>query len=876
MESKKQRFSLRKNKLGAISVLLGISFVGVAISGGDVKADDVYRNNESELKVNTVVDKTTEANYSNVNTKNQRYELDKKNYEDAVARYNAEKAQYDKDKAEYDKAQAEYRVATETYERELKIYNQNEEENNKRVVEYEATLKAYNESVAKYEADKAEYDRVVLANKELTTKYEADKAAYEKAKAEYDRALATNKETVTKYESDLAEYNKQKAEADKAKAEYDKLKAEWDAKKAQYDKDKAAYDKAQADYNTAKAEYDKHLEDYNKKLEEYNKQVKANEDADKIENDKRRVEYNEKLKKFEEESKKPGHFASEDKNNLIFEKEPNAKISIEVKDTGDTGALAMLKYPDKDAWFWDDHHKKLSSDQLSDEALAKNKLTDNIVKHFDENVTGYREYGNDPHVRTYPVIAKKGRPFTVTYTNLENTTYDKKKVTRIDYEYTVLDTGSSVDTMQISPAYDPTISVSIYGDYRQHGYKTRVRMKPTLYLEDGTKVIPTKEKPVMFAVSSMNTGWHDYSWRRYYFVDNKDMFEELTGKPSTYEKYRDNEFKKLYNGDWETTTQPGGIMTDPAKLKEWVEKEHKLYEEYTKVEDEYRKDNYEKVKDYMIHKYGPDVHKWPSTYREIVYKIHNGSFIKVNESFVDKHDDGIYADKVLDDIDSTTPGWDNQESPLKYMGADIVKVTDEDFYLEFGATVPIAQLFGLNTAIVDESIVVKPKLELVTTPNPEKPTAPVEPKQPELKEPTPVENQPTEPNKFDKEKPTKPDLKEPKAPTPPKEPELKEPTPPTPPGEKPKVVEKIKRKKPKEPEYKGPKPPVPPVKPDLKEPTPPTKPVEPPKEETPTKPVEPPKVELLPNTGTDAANTSVLGLSLIALVGLAVRRKHSN
>jgi len=32
----------------------------------------------------------------------------------------------------------------------------------------------------------------------------------------------------------------------------------------------------------------------------------------------------------------------------------------------------------------------------------------------------------------------------------------------------------------------------------------------------------------------------------------------------------------------------------------------------------------------------------------------------------------------------------------------------------------------------------------------------------------------------------------------------------------------------------------------------------------------------LPNTGTDAANTSVLGLSLIALVGLAVRRKHSN
>ena len=36
------------------------------------------------------------------------------------------------------------------------------------------------------------------------------------------------------------------------------------------------------------------------------------------------------------------------------------------------------------------------------------------------------------------------------------------------------------------------------------------------------------------------------------------------------------------------------------------------------------------------------------------------------------------------------------------------------------------------------------------------------------------------------------------------------------------------------------------------------------------------KVKLLPNTGTDVANTAALGLSLITLVGLAVRRKHSN
>ena len=41
MEKKKQKFSLRKNKIGAVSVLLGISFVGVVVSTGDAKAAEV-------------------------------------------------------------------------------------------------------------------------------------------------------------------------------------------------------------------------------------------------------------------------------------------------------------------------------------------------------------------------------------------------------------------------------------------------------------------------------------------------------------------------------------------------------------------------------------------------------------------------------------------------------------------------------------------------------------------------------------------------------------------------------------------------------------------------------------------------------------------
>ena len=232
-------------------------------------------------------------------------------------------------------------------------------------------------------------------------------------------------------------------------------------------------------------------------------------------------------------------------------------------------------------------------------------------------------------------------------------------------------------------------------------------------------------------------------------------------------------------------------------------------------------------------------------YREIVYDIHKGEFIPLNESFIGKHNDGLYADKSVDNAGY----WDNQNAPDKYKGAGILKVTSDGFYLEFGATVPFAQLFGLNTAIVDEYMDLKPKLELVETPKPTPPTKPVEPKQPGLKEPAPLGVAPKEPNKFDKEKPVKPTVTPPTAPTPPIKPDLKEPTPPTRPVEPPKVEK-------------------------------PAKPVEPPKVETPTEPVEPPKVEkpTLPRTGSasDMSMTVVGLLTTLASFFVFTKRKDES
>lgn len=69
MIKRKQKFSLRKNKLGAMSVLLGISFVGVAVSGGDVKANDVNTENTPKLIEKEVVGKTTKQDVEKAQAK---------------------------------------------------------------------------------------------------------------------------------------------------------------------------------------------------------------------------------------------------------------------------------------------------------------------------------------------------------------------------------------------------------------------------------------------------------------------------------------------------------------------------------------------------------------------------------------------------------------------------------------------------------------------------------------------------------------------------------------------------------------------------------------------------------------------------------------
>ena len=485
---------------------------------------------------------------------------------------------------------------------------------------------------------------------------------------------------------------KQKEENDKLLAEYKVKLAEWESKKAKYDKELAEYNVALEAYNTKKKVYEEELREYEKALVERKKLIAANKEADKKVNDENKKKIAEIIKKNKENETEPGHFVSKVKNALVFDDEPDAVATVEINRIGNSGAYGLIK-SNRVPHFWKEWFSKLTEDNLNNEYLMKNKISDNIKFSWDDKFTTLRDF-DGKNFTTYSVIAKKNRPFTITYTNLKNSTYDGKKIAKVEYTYEVLSSGSSSDFMVVEPAKNPTMSVSIYGDGNNPDYPTRVKITPKFYLEDGTMVTPTEDKPFMFSLLSLNASFRDYADGRVTdrTISNKikELHSDVMFSESEFGRfgYVHGEFEKKYNVKWNDRNKDGFY----SKVRsEWEALEKPLFEKYKELE----KEAYTKLEEF----YGGR-EKLPSFYREKVYKINNGEFIKLNGSYVDKHRDGVYSDKNVDAIS----GWDNQTSKTKYLGAGVAKVTSDNFSLEFGASVPVSQLFSLNTKGINDFI----------------------------------------------------------------------------------------------------------------------------------------------------------------------------
>ncbi|HFI0646375.1 TPA: SspB-related isopeptide-forming adhesin, partial [Streptococcus suis] len=102
---------------------------------------------------------------------------------------------------------------------------------------------------------------------------------------------------------------------------------------------------------------------------------------------------------------------------------------------------------------------------------------------------------------------KTGETLSFNYQNLQNARFDGKKISRVTYDITNLVSPAGTDAVKLVVPNDPTEGFIAYrndgnGDWRTDKMEFRVVAK--YFLEDGTQVTFSKEKPGVFTHSSLN------------------------------------------------------------------------------------------------------------------------------------------------------------------------------------------------------------------------------------------------------------------------------------------------------------------------------------------------------------------------------------
>ena len=220
MEKKKQRFSLRKNKIGAMSVLLGISFVGAVASGSDIKANEISEEKAPKLIEKEVVGKTTkqdvEKAQAKVDASKEAESLKNKAIENKTTEITNNDNEINKIKADI--------------ERDKDATDENINKAEKKVESATEELKNKNSELVKTKAEKEERESdLVLVKKDVADKTKDLESKQAKAKEIKDEIDGT--ENVTKkLESEKAKNDEVKKELETEKS--NKVVAEKELEKA--------------------------------------------------------------------------------------------------------------------------------------------------------------------------------------------------------------------------------------------------------------------------------------------------------------------------------------------------------------------------------------------------------------------------------------------------------------------------------------------------------------------------------------------------------------------------------------------------------------------------------------------------------------------
>ncbi|WP_049481869.1 GbpC/Spa domain-containing protein, partial [Streptococcus constellatus] len=305
-----------------------------------------------------------------------------------------------------------------------------------------------NQKVAEIKKD---YKKQADDIKKVTEAAKEDSAKYKTAKEKYDAELA-------KYNTAKAIYDTAKAKYDQDKAKYDKDKADYEVKKAKFELDKAQYEQDLTKYYAAKAKYEKDLADYIVAQAKYEKDLQ---------------DYKAALAEWERNKNKDGYITQQLAQELVFKNEPNAQLT----------------FPGRDKVYTKEELKRYFYNHI------KNKLGSKDPRDGETDFNATNDVSGNSRV-----MLRKGEPLVARYTNLQNSYFKGKKISKVEYVYTLKETG--IDGLNEIPAFlekDPTKTIwymSLYG-------RTRINMKAYFYDEDGNKMDMTG---ALVSFSSLNRG----------------------------------------------------------------------------------------------------------------------------------------------------------------------------------------------------------------------------------------------------------------------------------------------------------------------------------------------------------------------------------
>ena len=989
MEKKKQRFSLRKNKIGAMSVLLGISFVGAVASGSDVKANEISEEKAPKLIEKEVVGKTikqdVEKAQAKVDASKEAESLKNKAIENKITEINNNdneiskiKADIERDKDATDeninKAEKKVELATEELKNknsELVKTKAEKEERESDLVLVKKDVADKSKDLETKQAKAKEIKDEIDSTENVTKKLESEKAKNETVKKELEteksNKVAAEKELekAKEFDAKLAEDTKKAEENLKAKneelkaksLELDNAKKDELAKKAELDnllmpygrnvKYKIALDQRFVDKFKEYMDYTLNWEDKGitmkdmfAKRKELRDQLKAIEKQighefvynryshdDDYEIDLKNMSEEERLKMSQygvyllnqirsqfgleplKVNKNSMQLAKEITETVMRDNHSGLNAGHYIKGISEVAAKHGLI---RDGNFYENLYNA-GSTTFSDHKMSRNALYEHVYNSvmlffYEGNITG--GYG---HAES---LYKAHTPMGLGVAHFENVS-DESNINRLPKEfieknkqYIKLDEFGNILGFKSMP-------LDVFDEFEKEVAKLPKQgiIKISYIKVEEEVAIPGRNEDGTFIYDDESKEAEERAKQNFiakYSNESKDTVElpavpDLESFKKAYAdsvKVRESKEQPVVDAKANVDSATKALDELKATEKQTEKATAKVQEIDTKINNLTTKaDEQQKVVDQLELDNVKYVEKMTKLAADLdaAQKDVAESAKLLDQAKALQKDIEVELVKVNNTITDLTAKVEVATKELDSAKANVRQLRIARFQLEQNKE-KLAKATAVKVELEKELNTLKPELVAITKQlaDDTKELEKVERqfKLDNFKWAVLADNNTIDPIEFDLEKflkdnPVKP--VEPVNPVKPAEPVAPvKPVVPVNPVNPVKPVEPVNPVKPAEPTTPvKPVEPTTPVKPT--EPTTPVKPVEPvnpvnpikPTEPTtPVKPVEPTtpvsnkgennKVELLPNTGIDSTNTTVLGLGLITLVGLAVRRKLSN